>query len=108
MVYREPGESRGAFELFYSYRNFFDNSMIRQNILNNVWLFVPLGAALCGLGKQFRWPAVTSFILAIGFSIIIEAVQWFTGIGLSELDDVVSNGLGALFGYGLAMFADLH
>ena len=96
MVYREPGESHGVFELFRSYRDFFRNPMTRQNILNNIWLFVPLGVVLYNPNHPHRW------LWAVGLSIVIEAVQWFTGIGLSEMDDVVSNGLGALIGYGFA------
>lgn len=100
MVYRENGDSRGVFELFASYKDFFRNPMTRQNILNNIWLFVPLGAALYDSEQPQRWGVL---FWAIGLSIAIEAVQWFTGIGLAEIDDVLSNGLGTLIGYGFAV-----
>ena len=96
MVYRETGESHGVFELFRSYRDFFRNPITRQNILNNIWLFVPLGAVLFNPNHPHRW------LWAIALSVVIEAVQWFTGIGLAEVDDVISNGIGALIGYGFA------
>lgn len=96
MVYREPGESSAVFELFASYRDFFRSPTTRQNILNNIWLFVPLGAALYDPEHRGRW------LWAVALSIVIESVQWFTGIGLCEVDDVISNSLGALIGYGVA------
>lgn len=111
MVYREPGESSAVFELFASYREFFRSPTTRQNILNNIWLFVPLGAALYDPEQRGRWLwAVASdgsglrcrWLWAIALSIVIESVQWFTGIGLCEVDDVISNSLGALIGYGVA------
>ena len=36
-----------------------------------------------------------------GLSIAIEAIQWTAGIGLAELDDVVSNGIGSMTGAGI-------
>ena len=97
IAYREAGNNRAVFELFKSYKEFLASYMVRQNILNNIWLFIPLGAALYGpkhsLNHRFRW------IWAVALSIVIETVQYFTGIGVCELDDVFSNGLGALIGY---------
>ncbi len=78
------------------------SSTIRQDILNNIWLFVPLGAALYDPKHRLRW--VWAVLLSVG----IEVLQYFFGIGLCELDDVFSNGLGAMIGYvtahGLGVF----
>lgn len=93
MVYRETGESRGAFELFWSYKDFFFYRQNRQDIINNIWLFVPLGALLYSSSHPNRW------IWAVLLSVLIEAVQWFAGIGLADFDDVLSNGLGAMIGF---------
>ena len=96
MFYRKAEESRGVFEMFASYSSFFISAMTRQNILNNIWLFVPLGAVLYCQGHPYRW------LWAVGLSVVIETAQYFTGIGLCEIDDVLSNGLGALIGYGVS------
>ncbi|MBO6309727.1 MAG: VanZ family protein [Oribacterium sp.] len=93
IAFRESGNRRAVFELFKSYKEFMISPTTRQDILNNVWLFVPLGAALYDSGRPFRW------LWAFALSIAIEVVQYFTGIGVCEFDDVFSNGLGALIGY---------
>lgn len=93
--YREPGVSRGQFQFLWSYRQFFTSDMIRQEIINNIWLFVPLGALLYSPSHPHSW------LWAVGLSAVIEAIQYFAGIGLCEIDDVISNGLGTMLGYGL-------
>ena len=39
------------------------------------------------------------WICAIVLSLGIELVQYFAGIGLGEIDDVISNSLGAVLGW---------
>ena len=92
LYYREARDSRGQFELFWSYRQFFSSISLRGEILKNIWLFVPLGAALVRVKNGWLW--------AVGLSIVIEIVQYVTGLGLCELDDVISNGLGGALGFG--------
>ena len=43
-------------------------------------------------------------LLAILFSIVIEAAQYLTGVGEADIDDVILNTLGALLGYGIYRF----
>ena len=97
--YREPGESRGALSLFDSYRQFFTSATMRQHILNNIWLFVPLGAALYRPGHPYRW------LWGAALSVMVEVVQWKTGTGFCELDDMFGNSLGTFIGYGFAAWA---
>ena len=96
MWHRESGDSRGEFTIFWSYRQLFSNPILGRDVINNIWLFVPLGAALYDPNQRLRW------LLCIVLSICIETVQYFTGIGLAEYDDVISNGLGALIGCSVA------
>ncbi len=96
IAFREAGDHRAVFELFKSYKEFLISPATRQNILNNIWLFVPLGAALYDPKHRFGW------VWALALSVLIETVQYVTGIGLCEMDDVFSNVLGALIGYGAA------
>lgn len=94
-LWNRDGESRANWELFWSYKQFFSSTSLRLEILNNIWLFIPLGAILFKL-----CPRVGVLLIAVGLSIVIEIVQYFTGLGLCELDDVISNGLGAAVGFG--------
>ena len=96
IAYRESGDSHGQFILFHSYRLFFTKASVRQNILNNIWLFVPLGAVLYSMKRKWAW------ILFVALSILIEAIQYFAGIGLCEIDDVISNSMGGFIGCGFA------
>ncbi len=67
----------------------------------NLLLFIPLGF-LVGIRWRFfdRWGAVLA--LAIGFSLAIEATQFFLGGHDSSFDDVLMNSLGAVFGHALS------
>jgi len=65
-------------------------------------MFVPFGILLPLLSDKFKrlWKTV-----GIGFtaSILIEIAQFITGRGQASTDDVITNTLGALIGYGLIM-----
>ncbi len=96
LMYRVEGEAKTELELFWSYKQFFTSPSLRLEILNNIWLFIPLGTILCRLQSS-----VWIVLIPVVLSVIIEAVQYFFGIGLAEFDDVISNGLGGLIGYGV-------
>ena len=95
LAYRESGVDQSASEFLWSYKEFVKSSSIRQTILNNIWLFVPLGAAVYSSEHPRRW------IPVIGLSIVIELIQLALGIGLCEIDDVISNSIGTFIGYGI-------
>lgn len=112
LLYRESGDPRGRMELFWSYRRFLSSASIRRGILNNIWLFVPFGAALYKKperysenqsGPMMLWQ---SLLIPAALSCLIEAVQYFGGIGMCEVDDVISNSLGGWIGYGFAAACD--
>ena len=92
---RSEGNVNAKAELFWSYKQFFSSSSLRLEILNNIWLFIPLGAILSKV-----CPSVYSLLILVLFSIFIESIQHFTDLGLCELDDVISNGLGSVLGFG--------
>ena len=96
LAYRERGVDQSDVEFLWSYRQFFTSAYMKESILNNIWLFVPLGAAVYSPEHPGRWMPV------IGLSIVIELIQLVSGIGLSEIDDVISNGIGTFIGYGFA------
>ena len=100
MAWRETGASRSRFELFWSYRQFLTSKSLRLEILNNIWLFVPFGVAVRGLmqEKVGHKSIVFTVVICILLSVGIESVQLIARIGLCEIDDVISNGLGGLIG----------
>lgn len=85
-------------ELFWSYRLFKVSSELKMEILNNIWLFIPLGAILYRLYPKWR-----VVLLPIIVSVVIEVAQYILGVGLCELDDVISNGIGGLIGVAVCM-----
>ena len=74
---------------------------MRMEILNNIWLFVPLGTILYRL-----FPGIYIVFVPILISIAVEVSQYLLGVGLCEVDDVVSNGLGGLIGILVGVVVD--
>ncbi len=94
---RESGDQKSNLELFWSYRLVFERSELGLEILNNIWLFLPFGAMLCSLEQEGKWKI---WFIALGLTICIECIQYIFGLGLCELDDIISNSLGAWLGWG--------
>ncbi|MGN0747551.1 MAG: VanZ family protein [Aristaeellaceae bacterium] len=92
---RETGAQKMNLELFWSYKQLLSDQRLRVEIFHNVLLFVPLGALLYSL-----WPSLAAVLPALLLSGLIEAAQLVFGLGLCELDDVLSNTLGAMLGAG--------
>ena len=96
LMFREDGDSQADLGIFRSVTRFFYDSGVRADILKNIWLFIPLGAILFQLyGK----PSI--LLVSVALSIAIEMVQYYTGTGLCELVDIISNSLGGAIGYGM-------
>lgn len=100
LMYRGSGDSRARLTLFWSYRRFFQNSTLRREVINNILLFVPFGALLRSLTARKR-----VWVLIPLLTIAIELTQYFTKLGLCEADDIVSNTIGGLLGYGVVCIA---
>lgn len=63
-------------------------------IIENIMLFIPLGFLLVQLGVGCKETVIWGFFL----SILIELAQLFFHLGLFEIDDIVNNTAGTLFG----------
>lgn len=99
LINRTPNHSRMAWlQVFLTYQYFFSDAYLRRKILNNILLFIPLGAILFRL----RSDRTTLFII-ISISAAIELLQYITRRGLFETDDLISNGLGGLIGVAACM-----
>ena len=88
--------------LFSSYREAWYNLSVRawQYIYFNILMFVPFGFFLPLLHKRFsrlEW----TLLFATLFTGIIETLQYITGFGIFELDDLFNNVFGAIIGFGV-------
>ena len=99
---RPAAPRRAVLTLFWSYRHFCSDLYFRREIINNICLFIPLGAMLCRL-----FPLKYAFFLPTVISAGIELLQYISGRGFGELDDILSNTIGGLIGIALAMILTL-
>ncbi len=100
LMYRDAGEH--VIGVLRSYRRFLFSAEARADILKNIWLFIPFGAILSRL-----YPRKTILLVPVLASITIETVQYCTGMGICELGDVISNGLGGALGYGMSRIVQM-
>ena len=70
------------------------------NLAGNVIMFVPLGWFLPKTCRKFRGIFRTVFFAA-GLICLVELLQYFTGLGSCDIDDLILNTCGVLIGYGL-------
>lgn len=68
------------------------------NLFGNIIVFIPLGIFLPLLGNKTKKPGWVLFI-AFAVFLAVEAVQLFSLTGWADIDDVLLNLLGCLFGY---------
>ncbi len=68
-------------------------------ILLNIALFIPLGFFLADIFHK----KCLSFLNALFISLAIELIQYNTGRGQFDIDDLICNGIGSLAGIGLWM-----
>lgn len=99
LMFRETGNLRIDPIPFSYVRQFWKSYAVRSEVINNVWLFVPLGAGLytfCSR-KRILW---IPFLLTVG----IELTQYLTGLGFAQADDILGNTFGGVLGFLLADF----
>lgn len=101
---REAGESRATLTPFWEYAHVFNNCQRKyytEQIIENILLFIPLGIMFPFLPK-FQWAKYYKvLIFGLLFSAFIELLQYFSGRGLMEFDDVFNNTIGTMLGYGI-------
>ena len=93
LLYREPGGHMANTNPFAGIQRFMAGPEPRQELLNNIWLFIPFGVLL---GKIFRTPWV--ILVPFAFSFGIESVQYIFGVGYADAADVLHNTLGGALG----------
>ena len=85
-------------ELFWSYRQFLSNPGLRQQIIKNVFLFIPLGVILTRMIGGTSGKAWLAVLICLVLSAAIETIQMVGQFGTFEWDDMISNGLGGVIG----------
>lgn len=86
--------------LFESYVPLIENRDFKRIIylfVGNIIWFVPFGFYLKRFGKQ-EWKIWKIWLFGLFFSFIIEFLQYVFGTGISELDDLILNSMGAWIG----------
>lgn len=95
---RAPSTSSNiVLEPFQSYRQYLIDDFTWFEIRANILLFIPAGILL---PMVIRKPFFLPVIAGIGCSVVIELIQFVTHRGLCETDDVISNTIGLLIGFG--------
>lgn len=74
------------------------------NVVGNIVIFIPLGTYLSLFKNNKR---TTNLLFIVIISLFIEIIQGLLGIGASDMDDIILNGLGGfagVLGYTFLMF----
>ena len=100
LLSREKTEQRYRFDLFYSYILLFKykNDFYYDMIFYNILMLIPFGFLVPILHpgcRKFSYILLLSFLL----SLVIEVIQYITGRGLFEADDLLNNTIGGIIGY---------
>ena len=81
-------------EMFWSFRKFFEDPSIRRDIINNIWLFIPLGTIIYRLCPKLIF-ILFPFLVSTG----VELAQYILRLGYFEVDDIVCNAIGGAIGF---------
>jgi glycopeptide antibiotics resistance protein len=73
--------------------------VLLKNVLGNFAIFIPLGLLLAVFLRRANLRKVTA--IGCGVSVAIEIFQYITGCGITDIDDVILNTLGAAAGAGI-------
>ena len=84
---------------FWSYRDAVTEPFLREEILLNIILYIPLGYLMHYAFPKFKWWQI--LLCGFGLSLMTEAVQFVFRLGLCEIDDLIDNTLGTFIGLAL-------
>ena len=90
---------------FWIYREQVGTFAWVSNLLGNVIGFLPFGFILPVIFRNFRsfWSIMFGGFL---FSLLVETIQLVTKVGCFDVDDLILNTLGAIWGYLAFMLCD--
>ena len=90
---REAGSRWVSLSPFWSYRLVPISPYFQRQVINNILLFVPVGTLLFRIRPKWNTLFSPFFV-----SLVVEVLQYLTGRGLFEIDDLISNTIGGLIG----------
>lgn len=101
---REPG-SRGGIDM-QLLGTWGQTPVDHAYFLENIILFIPFGCLVPIVFKRINkmWICV---LLGLGCSCLIEIIQYITGRGFCQLDDIITNTVGSLCGWMLWKAGDI-
>lgn len=83
---------------FIRYRNYIDFMSVVINLVGNVAAFMPFGALIRWVvDKRMRWYQAVGYTFL--FSFCVELLQLVARVGVFDVDDLILNTLGGLFGF---------
>lgn len=83
---------------FVKYREKIGLKGFMINIFGNILAFMPFGFFVPLLNKAYRKFYVIA-ILSIIFSLVVELAQLILRVGVFDVDDILLNSIGGIFGY---------
>ncbi len=83
---------------FVKYRERIGLKGFMINIFGNILAFMPFGFFVPLLNKAYRKFYVIA-ILSIIFSLVVELAQLILRVGVFDVDDILLNSIGGIFGY---------
>lgn len=103
LLSRTPSLLRGFKGLFVTWREWLGgNRATGREMLENLILFIPFGCLTASLaracGTQRGRGAVLTVLAGLACSLAIECLQYYTGRGWFDVDDLLHNSLGAGLG----------
>ena len=68
------------------------------NLYGNIIAFIPFGMLL-RWARNKNTTFVQALLYSLGFTLVIETVQYITKLGVFDIDDIIMNTLGGVIGY---------
>jgi len=107
LIFRDSAASfnfaRGNFVPFKTIFNYLSDSptlgIAIRNLVGNIFIFIPLGLFIPLLSRSSKWKTVLVAGFAISFA--SEVIQGIFKVGVFDVDDILLNTFGAVFGYGV-------
>lgn len=84
----------------YSIARAFSSEVYLKMVLLNIFIFVPYGAFVSLIFSRYgrKVTVLVTLLSGLALTLLIEALQYFLGLGCAETDDVICNMAGVFIG----------
>lgn len=83
---------------FITYGDQMSPMSVFLNLYGNIIAFIPFGMLL-RWARNKNTTFVQALLYSLGFTLVIETVQYITKLGVFDIDDIIMNTLGGVIGY---------